>query len=206
MLLLGGDLNPLRLLYALIAVFIGIVIHEASHAVVATALGDDTPRRYGRLSLNPFRHFEPGMLLIFALFGLAMGATPVNPSRMRPNPKIGHMIVAAAGPLSNLLIAFVAALLLTQLRTVDFVGDLLVVMLVLNVFLFVLNLLPIPPLDGFTVILGVLPDHVGALARRYERYGMGILMLLFLLPYFTNIDVIGRLVGPIVRGITQTIT
>jgi Zn-dependent protease len=174
--------------------------------VVATALGDDTPRRYGRLSLNPFRHVQPTVMVIIALIGIGWGSTPVTPSQLRPNPKLGNAIVAAAGPLSNLALAILlsvaARMLIDDQPTV---ARFLIIAASLNILLFVFNLLPIPPLDGFSVLLGAVPEHIARVLRKYEHAGMGILMVLFMLPFLIRVDPIGIVIFPAARWIGRLV-
>lgn len=170
---------------------IAITLHEAAHGFAAYMFGDDTAKRMGRMSLNPLRHVDPfgtivlpGLLLLLRspfLFGYAK-PVPVNFYRLNP-ARLGMILVAAAGPAMNIVLAFLAALGL------HFVGDMpdgwamwtednLKNAAVLNAVLAVFNMLPIPPLDGGTVLGGLLP---GALARRFDAlrpYGFLILLVL----------------------------
>jgi Zn-dependent protease len=188
------------ILFRAIAITIALTVHEGSHALAATVLGDDTPKRYGRLTLNPFKHVHPIMLLMFALIGFGWASTPVNPAKMRGDPRIAFAGVSAAGPISNLLVALLCAgLLQARLGLPDPVPQLILVCLFLNVTLFVLNLLPIPPLDGFSVALGLLPRESAAQLKRIEPYGPGILMVLFMLPFIVGIDILGRVINPVVN-------
>jgi Zn-dependent protease len=183
-----------------IAFIAAIVVHEGNHALVATALGDDTPRRAGRLSLNPMRHIDMTGLIMFVLVGFGWGWTPVNPQNLRPNPRTGNAIVAAAGPLANLALAF---LLSVPLRThMDLsvpVYTFLRLAMLLNLLLFCFNLIPLPPLDGFTVLVGVLPRHIAFTLKRLERYGPGLLLALLLLPTFIGIDIVGMVFRSVSR-------
>jgi len=174
-----------------IALTIAIATHEANHALVATALGDDTPRRYGRLSLNPFRHVQVGMLIVFVLLGVGWGSTPVNPSKLRPDPRIGSAIVAVSGPLANLALAYLFSIpLRTHMNLPGEVLQFLGVAISLNILLFVFNLIPFPPLDGFTVLLGLLPSALANALRPLERYGVFLIPALFLLSFF-GINILG---------------
>ena len=173
---------------------IAITWHELAHAVTAQYLGDDTPRRTGHLSLNPFRHMDQyGILLLFiSVFasggnsGFAYGFTPVNERSLRPNPKLGGGIVAVVGPLSNLLLAGLLAIPL-RLGVLDTNPDALTFVaraLFLNVFLAIFNLVPLAPLDGWRVLATFLSPRALYDLRGIAQYGPFILLALFLFePY-----------------------
>src|SRR5205807_3994250 len=141
-----------------------IDIHELAHAVVADRLGDPTPRRMGELSLNPFVHMDQVGIILLVLtsissFGFTYGRTHVTPTNLKFGPQRGNAIVAIAGPLSNLALAGIIGLVFTLtsngvLHLSYDVLDFLFLALALNVILFVINLIPIPPLDGFSVLGG----------------------------------------------------
>ncbi|MFZ1196564.1 MAG: site-2 protease family protein, partial [Pseudolabrys sp.] len=180
----------------LLPVLIAITFHEAAHGYVARYLGDETASRLGRVSLNPLRHIDPlgtialpGLLLLAGspfLFGYAK-PVPVNFRALR-NPRIGMVLVAAAGPAMNIALAVAAALsfhLAVYLPgTVAQWGVLnLTNALIINVILAVFNLFPLPPLDGGRIAVGLLPNVLARQLARLEPYGMIILIgLLILLP------------------------
>jgi Zn-dependent protease len=195
-LLLFTGFDPLQIVLWTLAFIVAVSVHEANHAFVATALGDDTPRRAGRLSLNPMRHVDRIGLLTFVLAGFGWGWTPVNPSNLRPNPRLGNAVVAAAGPVANLGMALLFTLLLrVGLGFPPVVNQFLAIAAMLNLLLFVFNLFPIPPLDGFTVLLGMVPRNVAESLRGLERYGLGLLFALLILPQLLGFDIVGRLLG-----------
>jgi len=197
--LLGYDLNTILLMTC--AFILAVSFHEANHAFVATALGDDTPRRHGRLTLNPLRHIDPLGIIFFVLAGVGWGWTPVSPWKLRPNPKIGSALVAIAGPISNLVLAVVlSAPLRLDLNVAPLVHQFLFLACSLNLLLFVFNLLPIPPLDGFSVLVGVLPAKSAEALRQLERVGPGLLLVLFFLSSFMGFNVIQMLFGPVARA------
>ena len=193
----------------LFSMLVGLSFHEFSHAYVADRLGDDTPRRFGRLTLNPRAHLDPAgaMMILFAGFGWAR-PVPVNPFNTA-NPQRSMAMIASAGPLANLLLASVAALPI-RLGWVPFghpfvppaavklyaerwtespenmVGLFLGTVVLLNVLLAVFNLLPLPPLDGFRVAVGLLPRELSQSLERLERWGPGILILLILMPFISG--------------------
>ena len=192
------NFDPLTIILATIAFIFAIACHEANHAFVATALGDDTPRLAGRLTLNPMRHISPLGILTFVLMGFGWGWTPVSPWKLRPNPRLGSAIVAAAGPLANLALALVLTVpLRLGVALSPELHRFLVLAIILNLTLFVFNLLPIPPLDGFSFLVGILPQGPSGALKQLERYGVGILMALMTHPSFIGINIIGAVVDPL---------
>jgi Zn-dependent protease len=178
----------------LLPVLVAITFHEAAHGYVARFLGDETASRLGRVSLNPFRHIDPfgtillpGLLLLARspfLFGYAK-PVPVNFRALR-NPRMGMVLVAAAGPAMNFGLALVAALsfhLLVYLPVTagQWMALNLKNAIVINAILAVFNLFPLPPLDGGRIAVGLLPDILARRLTRLEPYGMLILLGLFIL-------------------------
>jgi Zn-dependent protease len=185
------------LLYAAIlapCLIIAIVFHEVAHGLAALALGDPTAREQRRLSFNPLRHVDPvGTLLVPGALALLGGPVfgwakpvPVNARRL-DNPRFGMMAVAAAGPGMNLLLALVAAVLLGVLAGVGIgqdtaaagiAGTLLTTFILINVFLALFNLLPIPPFDGSHIVGGLLPRSMAAQWQKLQQVGMVLLVAL----------------------------
>jgi Zn-dependent protease len=164
-------------------IFVAFPVHEFAHAAAAVALGDETPRRMGRYTLNPLVHIDilGAVLIFFVGFGWAK---PVlwNPRNINIDRKVGSLIVAVAGPLSNLLLAIVAALLVRVVED-NAITSYLLFFIQINVLLFVFNLIPIPPLDGSHVLFALLPGDNFNLQMQLSRYGFLILMLvIFLAP------------------------
>jgi Zn-dependent protease len=195
-----------------VPLIIAITFHEAAHGFVAHQLGDDTAWKLGRVTFNPLKHIDPfGTLMLPAmlllahspfLFGYAK-PVPVNFRGLR-NPRIDMVWVALAGPATNIALALVAALAFHLVGylppdAAQWLADNLKNALVINVVLAVFNMLPIPPLDGGRVAVGLLPNWLGAPLARLEPFGMLILIgILILLPlagsqFGLNLDVISAI-------------
>jgi Zn-dependent protease len=189
---------------AFIVLLFSLTVHEMAHAWTADRLGDPTARLLGRVSLNPIVHADPIGTVVFPLLSLATGAmligwakpVPVN-LRLLRHPRRDYILVAAAGPISNLVLALFAALLLAIVPvSPQLVGEsnvsvpivkLLVGLVNLNVLLAVFNLLPIPPLDGGNVLAGLLPPNLAAVFNKLRPYGFVLLYALILTPAFSYI-------------------
>jgi Zn-dependent protease len=170
-----------------IALIVGITFHEFSHAFVADQLGDHRPRAMGRVSLNPAAHIDPMGALFFVLAGFGWGKpVMVNSYALRPG-RIGLSMVAAAGPIANVVVALVFAVLFRALYMLEFgnefVFSVVIFTIMYNLALALFNLLPIPPLDGYNLALGLLPPRQSFLLQRYAQYGFLVLLGLILLSY-----------------------
>lgn len=200
----------------LVPLIFAIVLHEISHGWVANAFGDPTAKQLGRLSPNPIRHVDPvgtivlPLILVLAsapVFGWAR-PVPVNAEKMR-NPRLHMMLVALAGPGMNLALALLAAIALSIAvhnavspgLGMRFLVANLENFLVINIFLAVFNLLPIPPFDGGHVVEGLLPRPLAAVWKRFGRFGFLLLVfLLLVLPMIApEADIVRRLVVPPVQ-------
>jgi Zn-dependent protease len=170
-----------------VMLLVAFPIHEFSHALAAYRLGDSTAKLFGRLTLNPFAHFDPvggTLLAISMLVGVGIGwakPTPVNPHNLRYG-RWGEAIVAAAGPLSNLVMATAGAIPLRYIYTTGlaapFLEGVLGLFVYLNLLLMVFNFLPIPPLDGSKVLYAFLDPRTAFRVRPFlEQYGFYILIL-----------------------------
>ncbi|RLC61872.1 MAG: site-2 protease family protein [Chloroflexota bacterium] len=188
------------ILVRLIVLFLGIPIHEWAHAWSAYQLGDDTASLQGRMTLNPMAHLDPigSLLLLFSGFGWGK-PVPVNPYRMRTNPRVGMAISAAAGPFSNFLLAMLLAIpfRMNWIAWNSGIGDFLLTAININLGLMLFNLIPLYPLDGEKVLLGLLPSRWGDGLLRLRPFGTLILaVLLFVLPRL-GVDLIWMVIAPV---------
>jgi Zn-dependent protease len=208
-------LDLARIVNFLLALVISISFHEFFHAWLAYELGDMTARDQGRLTLNPISHFEPigAMMIVFmAISGWGIGwgkPVPVNPYNLRTDPRVGMGITSAAGPFSNLILAAVSAIpLRLGLALPEALISFLFIMVVVNVSLAIFNLIPLPPLDGFGVVQGIL----GTLRTRWAYewnarldslapYGPMLLLALLAVGWFLPLNPIGWLMGGPVNAI-----
>lgn len=194
------------LISRIITLVIAFSVHEFAHAWTADQLGDDTPRRFGRLTLNPLAHLDVlgSFMLVFSGFGWAK-PVPINPYEIRRRSRAGLMLVAAAGPLSNLLLALIASIPFRAgiISPFSFGGEtffpslstFLTDFIFINLILLFFNLIPLAPLDGEKVLSYFLPPAGQDAFDQIRPYGpMILLALLFLLP-LVNVDIFQYLVG-----------
>jgi Zn-dependent protease len=206
----------LKIVISAVPIIFAITVHEASHGYAAKYFGDLTAERMGRISLNPFRHIDlvgtillPALTLIVGgiLFGWAK-PVPVNFNNLR-NPKKDMLWVAAAGPASNLLMAIAWGILLGFVKRGIDAGDfpsaaymfidMAYVGITINIVLMVLNLLPMPPLDGGRIAVSLLPHNLGMQLSRLEQYGFLILIALMFM------GVLGKILSPFIEFFQQII-
>ena len=207
-----------------IPLIIAITFHEAAHGYVARFFGDNTAWQFGRVTLNPFKHIDPvGTVLLPALlfvtrspflFGYAK-PVPVNFGALR-NPRRDMIFVAAAGPAMNFILAVIAALLFHLVSYLpdtaeQWVAENLKNGLVINVILAIFNLLPLPPLDGGRIVVGLLPDRLARRFARLEPYGLSIVIgVLFVLPILgtqlgINLNVVSRVIATATYAVIRVI-
>jgi Zn-dependent protease len=211
--------EPRDIIAILLSFIIATSIHEFMHAYTAWQLGDSTARDLGRITLNPLAHFEP-----FGFFGMVMISigfpfigwgkpVPVNPSRLRRGPKLLHergmAVVALAGPVSNVAQALVVAI---PLRLMDWEasgsGDLerfLRFYVLVNLLLASFNMIPVPPLDGHKVLLGLLPRFWQPILAPLERYGFLILMLLFFIGGRFGGEIVNAMIYPVYDSLERLV-
>lgn len=175
--------DPVGFVAFIIAIVLGITVHEFMHAYAAHRLGDDTARLLGRLSLNPMAHLDPFGTLLLVLAGFGYGKpVPFNESRLRT--ALGVTFVALAGPLANVVLATLCAVPL-RFGSASTLGsayeEILGAIVLWNCVLAIFNLVPIPPLDGANVVYGLLPPRQQYAWRTYQQYGPFLLLGIFLL-------------------------
>ncbi len=204
--LLGGNLSPELLIANLIALGLGMTIHEFAHNYVGWRMGDPEPARLGRLTLNPLVHINWLGWIMFALIGFGiLGSAPISPYRMpRENRRWRWLAAVGAGPISNLLLAIIFALIVrvigfsTLLSFPDVIVLILQQLIFFNVLLFVFNLLPLFPIDGWHIVYALLPPELAATWQRHQTTSQyvffGLLLLSFVrLPGIPNL--FGLLIG-----------
>lgn len=201
----------------LVPLVIAIVFHEVAHGLVARQLGDPTAEARGRLSLNPIRHIDPfGTLILPMLLAISHAPmfgwakpVPVDYRRLR-NPRRDMILVALAGPGMNLLLALVGTAILAATIMISgggsgggaqFVAANALNFILINIFLAVFNLLPVPPFDGGHVVEGLLPAPLALRFRKLGRYSLLVLIVLLLVLPALGVNVIGHMVSPLVDRI-----
>lgn len=201
------------LISRVITMVIALTLHEYAHAWTASRFNDYTARNAGRLTLNPLSHLDPigTLMLLIAGFGWAK-PVPINPYVIRQNNPAGVMWVSLAGPLTNLLLAIAAAIPL-RLGMVNFYqpagsifpspGFFLLTFVLINITLFVFNLLPLAPLDGEKILMYFAPQPWQPTLESFQRYSPIILFLLFIVGPRMGLDLVGKLVYEPVMAIVR---
>jgi len=215
--MLGQNINILQSLMFLLAILLSITFHEFTHAWSAYQLGDDTARRMGRMTLNPIRHFDPlgALMIVFMAFGgMGLGwgkPVPINPYNLRGNSRVSMGLTSAAGPFSNLVLAATAAIPLRLIQNMPtLLATFLYVLTITNVSLAVFNLLPLPPLDGFGVLQGLIGTmrnrqayQWGQALDRLSTYGPLLLLGLLALGWFGGFNILGSILGPPINALLR---
>jgi len=196
------------IIFLIIILAISITCHEFMHAYVSFMLGDDTAQLHGRLSLNPLAHIDPfGTVLLPILLFMAglpvFGAAkpvPFNPSRLRYG-EWGSAMVAASGPLTNLVLAAFISLWLRLLSVSGITQDFFELFIMVNIGFFVFNMIPFPPLDGSRVLYAIAPDGLRRIMMQIESFGLfGIMIFIFVLFPF-----ISPVMGSIMNGLLNVL-
>jgi len=218
---LGLNIRPETLVAVAIFLLVGFPVHEFSHALVAYRLGDGTAKMFGRLTLNPIVHLDPvGSLILVASALLGSGfiigwakPTPVNPSMLRGGRR-AEAWVAAAGPVSNLVMAIAGAIVFRVLDAivgpgapgfVVFIGNVTLWFVLINLALFIFNLIPIPPLDGSKVMFALMnPRTVWQIRPKLEQWGFLILIVVMIIP-INGISIGGRVILPLLNGLLSVL-
>lgn len=177
------NFDAFTIFWLLVSLVIGLSVHEMMHALVGDRLGDSTARLQGRVSLNPLRHIDPFATVLLPLITLVLFHAPIlaakpvpfNPDRVKYD-EFGAAMIAAAGPLSNLVLAVIGGLVAHAASGSVF--DALTIFVTMNVGLFVFNLIPIPPLDGSRVLYAFAPEPLQEFMASMEQYGIFIVFAL----------------------------
>lgn len=201
--------NVIEMLIIAAVTILSITVHEFSHGYVSYLLGDETPKIYRRLTLNPLKHLDIIGAICLAIFHFGWAKpVPINPGYYK-NKKIGVLVVSLAGPLSNIILAFIATVLYLFLPYKnEYVNLALLILVSLNFSLAIFNMLPIPPLDGSRIVSILLPQRARNKYNAFEKYSPFVLFCLFLIPKLGNIltifiDLVSQL---IFKGFINVIT
>jgi Zn-dependent protease len=195
-----------QILALVIPILFALTIHELSHGLMALHFGDPTAKNAGRLTLNPLAHLDPiGTLMLFIVhFGWAK-PVPVNPAYFK-DPKKDMIWVSLAGPVSNIILAFLTGMIIRVVGmemsnnfTLNFLKLMLYYSLTINLALAVFNLIPIPPLDGSKILQGLLPPKYDEIMYNLERYGPFILLGIIMFGRFAGFSIIGSIIWPFVN-------
>lgn len=208
--------SPAEIVQVIIIIVMSLTVHEFAHSLVTIRLGDDTPRRQGRLTLNPLAHIDlvGFIMLVIAGFGWAK-PVQINPASLK-KPRRDEVLIALAGPVSNLLFAMVAVVIiwavfsthtLVSPRSQRDFGNFMLMLAAINVSLAIFNMIPIPPLDGSHLVTPFLGRINTTVAATYFRYGSFLLLGIILIQSFTRVDIlhIGRVTYSIVAWMLRLV-
>ena len=209
---LTNILDPDRLITLVILFFTSMPIHEWAHAWTANRLGDDTAAMRGRLTINPLAHLDPVGTISLLFFGFGWGRpVPVAPYRLRGNRRFSWALVSIAGPLSNVVMAMLAAIpfrmgwvsLYVRTNSILSLQSILVQFIYINLLLAIYNLIPIPPLDGSRVLAWLLPSSWARVLDKIEQIGgMGMMLILYLL---SRLGITGLIITPVFNFIINAL-
>ncbi|MDO8336438.1 MAG: site-2 protease family protein [Candidatus Saccharibacteria bacterium] len=182
------DINLIQIFILLVVILVSMTLHEMVHAYVGYWLGDDTAKHEGRLTLNPLAHIDPFLTILLPILLAVTGApifggakpVPFNPHNIRWG-EFGAMLVGIAGPISNLLLAFLGFGLLAIVGVNGAAGSVLSIWIYVNLGFFIFNILPIPPLDGSRLLYYLAPDSIRTLLASVEQYGLIVVFAIILL-------------------------
>jgi len=186
-------------------VLFSLTVHEYSHGKVAYLLGDDTAKRLGRLTFNPLKHLDLMGVVFFYFLGFGWAKPVPVDWRNFANPRRDMMYVAMAGPLSNIALAIVCSVLIRMVSPEENVIAFILLSfgVYLNVALAIFNMLPVAPLDGGSVIKGLVSHRMAETMSRYDRYGAFLILGIFLLDHFAHTGILGMILGlPILYSVS----
>ena len=193
--------NPLELVFFVVSIFLAVAFHEFCHAWAATKLGDFTAKYQGRLTLNPLKHIDPVGMILMLVAGFGWGKpVPVNVNALKR--KSDEALISVAGPVSNMIFAFIVAVPLLIIQNFSSLGEtnavvlFLATLLEVNILLGVFNLIPIPPLDGFNIVRSLTPYAWQPSIEKIGKTGPTILIGIIVMNYLFGIDFL----SPIIMG------
>ncbi len=204
------NVAPSLIVARILVLMIALTLHEFAHAAAANALGDDTPRIMGRLTINPFAHLDimGTLMMIFVGFGWAK-PVPVNPYTLQRRSRAGLMLVSLAGPLTNLLLGLIAVIPLrllwhtvpttSQFFLLPSFRDFLLIFVYMNIALFIFNMIPLAPLDGEKILMFFLPPNMAREFEKIRPFAPFLLMLLLFAGSFLGFNIIQKPVTGIVN-------
>ncbi len=200
------NLDGIRLVYVLITMLIGMSVHEAVHAFVGHALGDDTAAQEGRITLNPLKHIDIFTTVLLPVVMILVGLPPIFAAKPVPfNPykvkfeEFGAALIGIAGPVSNLVLACIGGLVYRSgIVTTNSWSDFVVIFVLINVALFVFNMIPFPPLDGSRLLYAFAPEPLQRVMRTIESFGLASIFIL--------IFIFWQFIGPVILNLNQDIT